>query len=50
MNEPICDEKAGWCVNCRGGSHALCVAPGCACPRRAHSNRQALLRPLRGQR
>lgn len=26
------DEKAGWCLNCRAGDHALCAAPACRCP------------------
>lgn len=37
------DEKAGWCGNCRGGSHALCMSARCSCPggERKHSNRPA---------
>lgn len=26
------DTKAGFCSNCRAGSHALCASPTCSCP------------------
>lgn len=33
------DQKAGWCSMCRGGSHAICSAPKCACPGKSHPHR-----------
>lgn len=34
------DEKAGFCPNCRAGSHSLCGSAKCACPdMRKHRNR-----------
>jgi hypothetical protein len=28
----VADEKAGYCNNCRAGTHALCASDKCACP------------------
>lgn len=34
------DEKAGYCTNCRAGSHSLCGSAKCTCPdMRKHRNR-----------
>lgn len=38
--EPMHDDKAGFCSNCRRGDHALCASPTCTCPdMRRHRNR-----------
>lgn len=34
------DQKAGFCMNCRSGSHGLCMSAKCTCPdRRKHRSR-----------
>jgi hypothetical protein len=33
------DEKAGWCNNCRAGSHRMCASLRCDCKQGQHSSR-----------